>query len=60
MGKIFINYRRDDSIATAGRLHDRLAQTFGRERLFMDVDQIPAGVDFVTYLTLRWVRATFS
>src|SRR6478735_2935420 len=49
-GKIFINYRRDDSISTAGRLHDRLAQTFGRENLFMDVDHIPAGVDFVEYL----------
>ena len=49
-GKIFINYRRDDSISTAGRLHDRLAQTFGRENLFMDVDHIPAGVDFVDYL----------
>ena len=48
--KIFINYRRDDSAATAGRLHDRLAQTFGRENLFMDVDHIPAGVDFVDYL----------
>ena len=36
--------------ATAGRLHDRLAQTFGRENLFMDVDHIPAGVDFVDYL----------
>ena len=49
-GKIFINYRRDDSISTAGRLHDRLAQTFGRKNLFMDVDHIPAGVDFVAYL----------
>src|SRR5262245_34855703 len=49
-GKIFINYRRDDSISTAGRLHDRLAQTFGRDNLFMDVDHIPAGVDFVEYL----------
>src|SRR5260370_37483262 len=47
---IFINYRRDDSISTAGRLHDRLAQTFGRKNLFMDVDHIPAGVDFVDYL----------
>ena len=28
----------------------RLAQTFGRENLFMDVDHIPAGVDFVDYL----------
>src|SRR6476620_635865 len=49
-GKIFINYRRDDSRSTAGRLHDRLAQTFGRENLLMDVDHIPAGVDFVDYL----------
>jgi TIR domain len=49
-GKIFINYRRDDSPGTAGRLHDRLAQTFGRKNLFMDVDHIPAGVDFVEYL----------
>jgi hypothetical protein len=50
MGKIFINYRRDDSIGTAGRLHDRLAQSFGRDQLFMDVDHIPAGVDFVEHL----------
>ena len=49
-GKIFINYRRDDSISTAGRLHDRLAQAFGRKNLFMDVDHVPAGVDFVEYL----------
>jgi hypothetical protein len=44
-GKIFINYQRDDTIATAGRLHDGLAQTFGRNNLFMDVDHIPAGAD---------------
>jgi len=49
-GKIFINYRRDDSPGTAGRLHDRLAQKFGRNNLFMDVDHIPAGVDFTEYL----------
>jgi uncharacterized protein len=49
-GKIFINYRRDDSAGTAGRLHDRLAQMFGRNNLFMDVDHIPAGVDFLEYL----------
>src|SRR5262245_2007383 len=48
--KIFISYRREDSISTAGRLHDRLAKTFGRKNLFMDVDHIPAGVDFVDYL----------
>ena len=49
-GKISINYRRDDSGAAAGRLHDRLAQTFGRKNLFMDVDHIPAGVDFLEHL----------
>jgi tetratricopeptide (TPR) repeat protein len=49
-GKIFINYRRDDSPGTAGRLHDRLAQAFGPDNLFMDVDHIPAGVDFADYL----------
>jgi len=47
---IFINYRRDDSPAMAGRLHDRLAQSFGRKNLFMDVDHIPPGVDFVKLL----------
>jgi TIR domain-containing protein len=49
--RIFINYRRDDSTGTAGRLHDRLAQSFGRKNLFMDVDHIPAGVDFVIHLS---------
>src|SRR5262249_5047153 len=49
-GKIFINYRREDSIATAGRLRDRLTETFGRDNLFMDVDNIPVGRDFEDYL----------
>ena len=49
-GRIFINYRRDDSIGTAGRLRDRLAQEFGSKSVFMDVDNIPAGVDFASYL----------
>jgi len=47
---IFINYRREDSISTAGRLYDRLAQAFGQKDVFMDVDHIPAGVDFVAHL----------
>jgi tetratricopeptide (TPR) repeat protein len=48
--KIFISYRRDDSAGTAGRLHDRLAETFGEENLFIDVDNMPAGADFVETL----------
>src|SRR6476620_977684 len=50
MDTIFINYRREDSISTSGRLYDRLSQTFGRKNIFMDVDHIPAGVDFVAHL----------
>jgi TIR domain len=49
--KIFINYRREDSIEATGRLHDRLAQTFGHKNIFMDVEDMPAGVDFVKYLS---------
>jgi hypothetical protein len=47
---IFINYRREDSIGIAGRLHDRLTQAFGRKNIFMDVDHIPAGIDFAAHL----------
>ncbi|MBX9637125.1 MAG: SUMF1/EgtB/PvdO family nonheme iron enzyme [Nitrosomonas sp.] len=47
MAKIFINYRRDDSSGYAGRLHDRLADHFGHDQLFMDIDQIEPGEDFV-------------
>jgi TIR domain-containing protein/HEAT repeat protein len=49
-GKIFINYRRDDSADAAGRLYDRLEQEFGKYSLFMDVETMRAGADFVTTL----------
>ncbi len=45
-GKIFINYRRDDAKAEAARLRDRLAQAFGSENVFMDVDNLLAGERF--------------
>ena len=44
---IFISYRREDSAGHAGRLFDRLASHFGRGSVFMDVEGIEAGVDFV-------------
>ena len=49
-GNIFINYRREESGHVAGRLHDSLAPKFGRDKLFMDVDNIPVGRDFEEYL----------
>lgn len=48
--RIFINYRRGDSQAAAGRLNDRLLQHFGRDQVFMDVEAIEPGVDFVTWI----------
>lgn len=51
MTTIFISYRRDDSAGYAGRIHDRLSGAFGPERTFMDVDNIPIGVNFVDALS---------
>ena len=50
ISKIFINYRREDSSAAAGRLHDALGDAFGFDNLFIDVDNMPVGVDFVDHL----------
>jgi len=52
-GSIFICYRREDSVAYAGRLHDRLSAHFGRNRVFMDLDTIQPGEDFVDVLERR-------
>ena len=49
-GRIFISYRRTDSAGYAGRIYDRLAPHFGEDAIFMDVDTIEAGLDFVTVL----------
>jgi hypothetical protein len=45
--KIFISYRREDTSGYAGRLHDALSLHFGADRVFMDVDSIDYGMDFV-------------
>src|SRR5229473_1798698 len=49
-GWIFINYRRGDDPGNTGRLCDRLLEAFQPEQLFMDVDSVPPGVDFVRML----------
>ena len=49
--KVFISYRRDDSAGHAGRVHDRLEREFGANLLFMDVDAIPLGVNFIKVLS---------
>lgn len=47
MPGIFISYRREDSAAYAGRLYDWLSQRFGKEAIFIDIDTIQPGEDFV-------------
>jgi hypothetical protein len=44
--RVFISYRRDDSLEVVGRIYDRLVQHFGRQTIFKDMDSIQAGVDF--------------
>ena len=46
-GKLFISYRREDTAPYAGRLYDRLAAHFGDDQVFIDIDQIEPGDDFV-------------
>ncbi|MCL6739536.1 toll/interleukin-1 receptor domain-containing protein [Sphingomonas sp. RB56-2] len=47
---IILSYRREDSAGVTGRIFDRLIQEFGSGRVFMDIDSMPAGVDFHDHL----------
>jgi TRAP-type mannitol/chloroaromatic compound transport system substrate-binding protein len=72
MSRIFISYRRDDSAPYAGRLYDRLAAHFGADQVFMDIDRIEPGENFIEAVNRNvdesgvvlvmigpgWVRAT--
>lgn len=49
-GKIFISYRRADSQWAAARLYDTLSAAFPEERIFMDVEKIAPGQDFIEVL----------
>jgi TIR domain len=46
MPKIAVSYRRDDTGPVTGRLSDRLIARYGAASVFVDIDSIPAGVDF--------------
>jgi TIR domain len=48
--KVFLSYRREDSAAAAGRLSDRLVAELGDGNVFMGVDGIALGADFVKRL----------
>lgn len=44
---VFLSYRREDSAGHTGRLHDRLVDQLGRDRVFLDIDNIQPGDDFI-------------
>src|SRR5688572_631261 len=48
--RVFVSYRRDDSAGDAGRLADYLHRRFGAAHVFLDIDTIEPGADFVRVL----------
>ena len=55
MAKLFISYRRSDSQHAVDRLYAGLAGYVANPKrdIFMDVDNIPLGVDFVEHLSTK-------
>lgn len=52
-GKIFINYRRDDSASYALNIGQYLERNFGTRNVFIDIDRIAAGENFHSVLEQR-------
>jgi uncharacterized protein YecT (DUF1311 family) len=50
MAHIVISYRRADTDSFAGRIRDKIADRFGTESVFMDIDNIPFGRDFRSHI----------
>lgn len=44
---LFISYRREDEPAFTGRIYDWLADAFGPEKVFQDIESMELGGDFV-------------
>jgi len=46
MPKVFLTYRRDDTLSFTGRLDERLTARFGRSNVFRDLDSVAGGAEF--------------
>src|SRR6186997_2218583 len=46
MSKVVVSYRRSDASAMAGRICDHLKARYGANSVYMDIDNIPIGIDF--------------
>jgi hypothetical protein len=47
MPGVFISYRREDTAGYSGRIYDHFRDRFGEKNVFIDVDTIQPGEDFV-------------
>ena len=47
---VFLCYRRSDTDDATSRLYDWLAKDYGSDSVFIDVETIPLGVDFVNWV----------
>lgn len=50
MARFFISYRRGDSAGHTGRLNDTLAQRFGHDAVFRDIEDLAPGMNFADEL----------
>jgi TIR domain len=48
---IFISYRRGEAAGHAGHLYEALAERFGEDRVFLDIDVIRPGSDFASTIS---------
>lgn len=48
---VFLSYRRGDTADVCGRIYDSLARSFGKGRLFKDVNNLRPGADFGEAIT---------
>jgi hypothetical protein len=51
MSMIFLSYRRDDSADATDRICECLAERYGPDNVFMDIDSMPVGIDFRRHLS---------
>jgi TIR domain len=47
VSRIFISYRREDTLPYADRLQEDLSEHYGADEIFRDMDAIEPGIDFV-------------
>jgi hypothetical protein len=47
VSRIFINYRREDASGSASRIYEWISEAYGDYQVFMDVDTIEPGLDWM-------------